>query len=290
MSLVTIPTARNLRRNIEVEGFVKGLEPTQYVNLHNGRMAAVSNGFLMDGNGNSIRVSFWNDDIKKVRNNLKIRITDAVTKKYLGEISLHKGRHGSIDILDFNPDKIFDDIQRFQQLYKDNKSFSTYYDFVKCSKSDIYLGIRKFDYLSIIDAFITIELARKNQTKQNRAEVQAIHYLHQKITLSPVRIRQILWLFQINIDISRILRISDKWNEGYHEPNYVKFTRKHNEFVSENSDKKPIFGYSDTDLPEEISIDENFVVKNSDRPLCEADQVEFHRKYRGYINFYSDPW
>lgn len=290
MSLVTISDARNLRRNIEVEGYVKGLEPTRFINLQNGQTASVANAFLTDGNGNFIRVSFWNDDIKKVRNNLKIRITDAITKKYRGEMSLYKGKSGTIDILDFNPDKIFDDIVYFQKYNKNKSSISQYYAFVQTSKSDVYLGIRKTDYLKIIDAFITIESARKNQTKQNRAEIEAIYYLHQKVTLSPVRIRQILGLFQVNVDILRILRISRSWNEESVKFDFVRVNRESAATYVPKNKEKITFGYTDADLPQEITIDENLTVKDPDRPLCEVDQIEFHRKYRGYIDFYSNPW
>lgn len=291
MSLVTIPDARNLRCKIEVEGYVKGLEPTQLVNLKNGEIASVANAFLTDGYGNFIRISFWNEDIKKVRNNLKIRITDAVTKNYRGEISLYRGRYGTIDVLEFNPDKILNDMEQFQKQCGDNKTLSQYYTHVQNSKSSIYMGIRKSDYLKIIDLFITIEHARKSQTKQNRAEIEAIHHLHQKVTLSPVMIRQILHLFQINIDISRILRISTQWIEKDYDLEQMRFNHTSGaKFIRENTTPKPIFGYTDADLPQEITVDENFVVRNSDKPLCEADQIEFHRKYRGYIDFYANPW
>lgn len=291
MSIVTLDEAKNLRYGFDIEGIVKCMTESRYVNKKNGDVALVANAKLSDGFGCMIDISFWNDDIKKVRNNLKIRITNAYTKIFQGTPVIYKSRNGSINVLDFNPDRIFDDMEKFQRYHKDITSVDQYYDYVKSSKSDIYLGAKKSDYLEIIDAFLTIQYARKQQTRSNRAELAAIHYLHQIVTLSPVRIRQTLGLFGININIERILRLSDKWDEQRFMLDFPRISHKiTNEFDEKDGDEIIHAEFSIDELPEEITVEEESREIDSERPLCEGNHLEFHRKYKGYIDYYSDPW
>lgn len=291
MSLVTINEAKNLRYGFDVEGTIKCMTRPKYVNKKNGDVACVSNAQLADGFGHMIKVSIWNDDIKKVRNNLKIRIKNAYTKIFQGNVILYRSKNGSIDALDFNPDKIFDDMEKFQRCHKDITSVDQYYDYVKSSKSDIYLGAKKSDYLEIIDAFLTIQYARKQQTKGNKAELAAIHYLHQIVTLSPVRIRQTLGLFGIDINIERILRLSNKWDEQRFMLNFPSISHKVTHKIDEKDGDEIVHAeFSIDELPEEIAIEEKSREVDSERPLCEGNYLEFYRKYKGYINYYSNPW
>lgn len=291
MSLVTINEAKNLRYGFDVEGIVKNMSYPRYVNLKNGDVALVSDAKLSDGFGNLIKVSFWNDDIKKIRNNLKIRIKNVYTKIFRGDTILYKSKNGSIDILNFNPDQIFDDIEKFIQDNKDIKSLSQYYNFVKYSKYNIYLGAKRSDYLLIIKAFIAIENARKRQAKRNSDESSAICYLHQTICLSPIRIQQILELFGIHISCRRILRISSDWNKPRFLYRYPKISYNVTREIGEkNSDEIYHLEITVDELPDEISIDDNYSNEDSIKPLCERSTLEFDRKYKGYHNFYEKPW
>lgn len=291
MSLVTIKEARHYRYGFDVEGIVKGMGASQLVNKRNGDVAYVSNGLLYDGLGHFIKIAFWNDDIKKIRNNLKIRIRNAYTKPYQGDTILYKSKNGSIDILEFNPDDIFDDIEKFQRYHKDIKSFEQYYNFVENSNSDIYLGAKKSSYLLIIKAFITIQNARKQNTKRNRGVSSAISYLHQTVTLSPVRIQQILGLFGIYFSYPRILQISNNWNKSCLKIHDQKISHKITRKIdTKNNDEIYHFEFTVDELPEEITIDENLDLNDSEEPLCEKSTLEFDRKYKGYHNYYDDPW
>ena len=290
MSVITIDKAKNFRYGFDIEGIIKCMTESRYVNKKNGDVALVANAKLYDGFGCMIDISLWNDDIKKVRNDIKIRITNAYTKIFQGTPVIYKSRNGLIDVLDFNPDRIFDDMEKFQRYHKDITSIDQYYNYVNSSKSDIYLGAKKSDYLEIIDAFLTIQYARKQKTKSNNAELAAIHYLHQIVTLSPVRIRQTLGLFGINVNIERILRLSDKWDEKRFMLDFARISHKIINKIDDKDDEIIHAEFSIDELPEEITIEEESRDGDSKGPLCEVNRLEFDRKYKGYIDFYSNPW
>jgi len=280
MSLVTVAEAKNLRHGFDVEGIVKSMSCPKFVNLKNGDVARVSNAYLSDGNGHQIKIEFWNDDIKKVRNNLKIKITNAYTKTFRGDTILYKSRSGLIEILNFNPNEIFNDIERFQKYNRDIKSFYDYYNFVKNTNSDLYLGTKKSNYLLIIKAFIVIENARKRKAKQCKHESSAICYLHQTITLSAAGIQEILELFNIHLNYERILKISNRWTKDKSE-NQPQITHKVTKKIDER-DGDEIYNFEITtdEIPDEISIDENPEILDPKKPLCESSPLEFDRKYK----------
>jgi len=280
MSLVTVAEAKNLRYEFDVEGIVNSMSCPKFVNLKNGDVARVSNAYLSDGNGHKIKIEFWNDDIKKVRNNLKIKITNAYTKTFRGDTILYKSRSGLIEILDFNPNEIFNDIERFQKYNRDIKSFYDYYNFVKNTNLDFYLGTKKSHYLQIIKAFIVIENARKRKAKQCKHESSAICYLHQTITLSAAGIQEILELFNIHLNYERILKISNRWTKDKSE-NQPQITHKVTKKIDEeDGDEIYSFEITTDEIPDEISIDENPEILDPKKPLCESSPLEFDRKYK----------
>ena len=125
MSLITLPEARCLSDGIEVEGFVKSMEKGAEIWIdYLQEYKRVCNAKLTDGNGNMINIAFWGSDILKVRNNLKIRITDAKwddSKKVL-----YKTKIGEIVALNFNPNLIFNDMEQFKRYHADVKSIKQY--------------------------------------------------------------------------------------------------------------------------------------------------------------------
>ena len=124
-----------------------------------------------------------------------------------------------------------------------------------------------------------------------KAELSAIYYLHQIITLSPVMIRQIFGLFGITIEIERILRISTEWDEEQFMLNYSRINHKASHTIDEETGDEMIHVECSPDvIPTELTIEEEPRDDVSDKPICEGNSLEFHRKYKGYINFYSNPW
>jgi len=283
MSLIAIQDAHNLRYKFDIEGTVKCLSKRRFVNLKDGSVASVANALLSDDSGHRIKVSFWNDDIKKIKNNLKIRIKNVYTKIFRGDTILYKSKNGSIDILDFNPNQIYSDILCLKKSNK-IKSFTDYYNYITKTSSDLYLGIRKLKYLLIVKAFYTIQEARKSNFKRNKNESSAILYLYNKISLPPEQIQQILNLFGTSISWVRILQIVNHSKEAKSQTNIQKIdwkVLKNNE--NDDTIKLEVFC---EELPNEIAIDEFTEILNTEKPLCDST-LDFDRKYRGYHDFYE---
>lgn len=78
MSLITFSEDYCLECGIEVEGFVKSISKPVWAFINDlGDYQIVCNAKLTDGQGNMIDIVFWGNDVSKIRDNLKIRITDA---------------------------------------------------------------------------------------------------------------------------------------------------------------------------------------------------------------------
>ena len=282
MSLITLPEAHHFSTGIEVEGFVKSMEKGTEIWIdYLQDYRRVCNAKLTDGNGNMINIAFWGQDILKVRNNLKIRITDAKwndTKKVL-----YKTKIGEIIALNFNPNLIFDDMEKFKRHHTDINSIKQYYDYVQSSKSDIYLTTNKLDYLKIIDEFVTLECYKKRMTRRNSAISSAIFNLHQKVTLTPAKIRQTLALFGISLEIGTIVDISTEWDEKRFSINSSKINHSSSIGINvQNNHKIQQMECSSDIIPEALIIEEETRDSDSDRPLCEGNSLEFYRKYKGY--------
>lgn len=280
MSLITLPEAHYLSTGIEVEGIVKCMEKGSEVWIdYLQEYRRVCNAKLTDGKGNMINIAFWGDDILKVRNNLKIRITDAKwndTKKVL-----YKTKIGKILTLGFNPNLIFNDMEKFKKYHNDVHSIKQYYDYVKSSNTDTYLGSDKSEYLKIIDDFITLECYKKRISRRNTAISTAIFHLHKIVELTPVSIRKTLGLFGITMGIIDISNIATEWDEKRFTINSSKihhFSDKiHTEHIFEVQQI-----YSPDIIPEALIIEEEIRNDDSDKPLCEGNSLEFYRKYKGY--------
>jgi len=256
MSLITLPEAHYLSTGIEVEGIVKSMERGKEIWIdYLQEYRRVCNAKLTDGKGNMINIAFWGNDILKVRNNLKIRITDAKwndTKKIL-----YKTKIGEIIIQDFNPNLIFDDMEKFKRHHTDIHSVKQYYDYVKNSKSNVYLGKARLDYLEIIDKFVTLEFYKKRMSRRNTAVSSAIFYLHQTVTLTPVNIRKTLGLFGINLEVVNILNISTEWDEKRFTINShrIHYSNPHKINAKKDNEVQHI-EYSTDFIPEDLIIEE----------------------------------
>ncbi len=72
-----------------------------------------------------------------------------------------------------------------------------------------YKGINKFEYTNIIKILQTIIDSKKRNLRYNKQKY-AIAFLHQELKLSPNLIRNILRLFNVKLEVSKILEISYK--------------------------------------------------------------------------------
>ena len=242
----------------EIEGIVKSIQKSKYVwveNSKNYRYECDAN--LINNNGEIIKIKFSGDDISKIRNDLRIKITSAqwcTSKKYI-----FKSWGAEIIVLGFNPNLIKEDIIKIKKQKKIN-CFKEYANHVQNSPSSTYLGTDKKQYLLITKAFSQIEkLASKFR---NSAVSCAIKYLHNKITLSAEQICTILKIFNISVPCDRILRnsIPSKLKETTHGETSYKISVKKSDSDSINIEttiEENIEGPTNTSLPSEISVNES---------------------------------
>jgi len=241
----------------EIEGVVKSIQKSKYVWIEDLKdYRHTCDATLIDSNGNIINIKFSGDDISKIRNNLRIKITSAewcTSKKYI-----FKSWGAEIIVLGFNPNEIKEDIINIKKRKK-IISFKEYQRHVQNTPSSTYLGADKKQYLLITKAFAQIE--KLASRFRNSAVSCAIKYLHNKITLSAEQICTILKIFNISVPCDRILRnsIPSKLKENTHTKNSYKITVKktdsnsiHLETTIEENTEGPI----NTALPSEISVNE----------------------------------
>lgn len=83
------------RVDIEVE--VKSIEPERSFNKF-GRELRVANAIVEDDSGN-VKLTLWNDEIEKVKEGSKIKITNGFVNEFQGEKQLTAGKFGKIEVL-----------------------------------------------------------------------------------------------------------------------------------------------------------------------------------------------
>jgi replication factor A1 len=83
--------------NVSVEGTVKEIGETRTFNKF-GREISVANAILKDDSG-SIKLTLWNNDIKRFKDGDKIKITNGYVNEFQGEKQLTSGKFGSMEKL-----------------------------------------------------------------------------------------------------------------------------------------------------------------------------------------------
>jgi len=97
--MVTTEQAKNMRGGVDIEGTVERKGEPRTVNMRSGGEIDVCDAFLVDEAGGEIKLTLWGDDIPKVNNGSKIKITNGYTNSFKGEVSLTKGKFGKMDVL-----------------------------------------------------------------------------------------------------------------------------------------------------------------------------------------------
>jgi replication factor A1 len=83
--------------NVNVQGTVRDISDTRAFNKY-GRDLKVANAFLEDESG-SIKISLWNDDITRIKNGDKIKLTNGYVSEFNSEKQLSAGKMGKIEIV-----------------------------------------------------------------------------------------------------------------------------------------------------------------------------------------------
>ncbi|MCH8860382.1 MAG: DNA-binding protein [Thaumarchaeota archaeon] len=95
---VTTEQAKNMRNGIDLEGTVERKGETRTVNKKAGGTIDVCDAYLVDESG-EIKLTLWGDDISKISDGSKIKITNGYTNTFKGEVSLTKGKYGQLEVL-----------------------------------------------------------------------------------------------------------------------------------------------------------------------------------------------
>ncbi len=98
MANVTTEEAKNMRNGIDLEGTVERKGETRTVNKKAGGEIDVCDAYLVDDAG-EIKLTLWGDDIPKISDGSKVKITNGYTNTFKGEVSLTKGKYGQLEVL-----------------------------------------------------------------------------------------------------------------------------------------------------------------------------------------------
>ena len=96
--VITTEQAKNMRNNIDIEGIVERKGETRTVSKKAGGTIDVCDAFLVDDAG-EIKLTLWGDDIPKIENGSKVKITNGYTNTFKGEVSLTKGKYGQLEVI-----------------------------------------------------------------------------------------------------------------------------------------------------------------------------------------------
>ena len=102
---------------------------------------------------------------------------------------------------------VFSDIE--EKIILKNSNIDVHYNYVLSTLGDSYEGINKYEYGNILQAIKAIVYCKNNHLK-SPVRAKAIAFLHQEMKFSPSTIQRILFLFGVNMEITKILKDSQK--------------------------------------------------------------------------------
>ncbi len=96
--MTTTEEAKNMRSGINLEGTVERKGETRTVNKKAGGTIDVCDAYIVDDVG-EIKLTLWGDDIPKINDGSKVKITNGYTNTFKGEVSLTKGKFGQLEVV-----------------------------------------------------------------------------------------------------------------------------------------------------------------------------------------------
>jgi len=85
-------------RRVDISGEITAMPDNRIVSLKAGGTATVCDATFSDGSSN-IKLSLWDDDIKKCKVGDRVRVENGYTNSYRGEVKLNIGRFGKLAFL-----------------------------------------------------------------------------------------------------------------------------------------------------------------------------------------------
>jgi len=98
--MVTAEQAKNMRSGVDIEGTVERKGEPRNVSMKSGGTIDVCDAYLVDETGGDIKLTLWGEDVERIKDGAKIKITNGYTNSFKGDISITKGKFGKLDVLE----------------------------------------------------------------------------------------------------------------------------------------------------------------------------------------------
>jgi len=96
--MISIKEASKMRSGIEVAGHITEIKEPRTINLKTGGTLDVRDSTLEDESG-KITLTLWGEDGNLVKKGSKVIIKNGYTNEFKGNVSLTKGKFGSIEVV-----------------------------------------------------------------------------------------------------------------------------------------------------------------------------------------------
>ncbi len=95
---VNTEEAKNMRSGVDIEGTISKKGEARTVNKKAGGTIDVCDAYLTDDAG-EIKLTLWGEDIPKINDGDKVKITNGYTNSFKGEVALTKGKFGQMEVV-----------------------------------------------------------------------------------------------------------------------------------------------------------------------------------------------
>ncbi len=99
LTIHTIKQAKNMKKNINIEGLVSNKGYVQNINLEDGATIKLCSASLTDQFNDNIEILLWGNDVNRVKNYSKVMIFDGFVHNYKGKIALSVSKLGRVEII-----------------------------------------------------------------------------------------------------------------------------------------------------------------------------------------------
>lgn len=86
-----------MRSGVNLKAEITKIGDTRDVNLKSGGVVTVADAILTDEDGD-LSLTLWGEDINAVKIGSKVTITNGYTNEFKGQVSLTKGKFGSMEV------------------------------------------------------------------------------------------------------------------------------------------------------------------------------------------------
>lgn len=99
LTIHTIKQAKNMKKNINIEGLVSNKGYVKNINLEDGATIKLCSASLTDQFNDNLEIFLWGNDVNRIKNYSKVMIIDGFVHNYKGKIALSVSKLGRIEII-----------------------------------------------------------------------------------------------------------------------------------------------------------------------------------------------